>query len=412
MNHLFEFVFSFTYICLLVYCLFPLFDKIPKRITLIVMIMIGGLINNYIVYHMNFHFLVNGLLILMCNYILVCFINQKIQLYFLFYISLFHILYISLFDFIKYFLVFLTEIFYNISPIFILLCLIFLFYGIVVFLFKILNKYQIIPEKIKVRENYLYLLFLNFMALVIYLTSLHWLEQEGIMNIYVQCLLTIIVVIWLVLLYGINHIFIVNEMKTRNLFIMNIYQSVEQYRKQYQQDEEQMRKLKHDMKNHFLIIKNLKDSKEVQEYADYVYSQLENIDLKQDKISGNAYIDAIMHSKILEYPDITIHSCFRIHELKIDMIDLCPLIFNLLDNACYAANQEHGFVDIQMSYMKPHLSLIIQNTSQKDPNFTSQKGLGHGYGMKIVNDIVEKYNGSIEYNIIENQVTVKVILII
>ena len=47
-----------------------------------------------------------------------------------------------------------------------------------------------------------------------------------------------------------------------------------------------------------------------------------------------------------------------------------------------------------------------------EQNNLSQKGEGHGYGMKIINQIVYKYKGKIDYQVLEKEVKISIIMLI
>ncbi|WRK53390.1 GHKL domain-containing protein [Coprobacillaceae bacterium CR2/5/TPMF4] len=52
-------------------------------------------------------------------------------------------------------------------------------------------------------------------------------------------------------------------------------------------------------------------------------------------------------------------------------------------------------VDIVVSYQNDILVIRVTNTVRQKPNFIVNKGEEHGLGLKIVNSIVNKYNGVI-----------------
>lgn len=92
--------------------------------------------------------------------------------------------------------------------------------------------------------------------------------------------------------------------------------------------------------------------------------------------------------------------------------DLSTLIFNLLDNAFQASLEVNGHVEFKMIYNASRLIIETINDVNEMPNFVSKKGSGHGYGMKIIQDIVRKYNGNIEYSYDNNKLKCIVYLLI
>lgn len=403
MNNLLNILFDLSYVCCLIFCLYRYFNHKPSLINLVMTILVSSFILVFIDVLIGYQAnILKMIVMILVSFVIVCILNHKYQFYYMFYVSTFYILYIVFLSFMKY----------AIGSFLLFIIIGILLYVLMICVFKGLDYFHIIPSLSRVKEHYFFLSLINLIALSIYEILYRWLIHMNIMNLSIQGLLMFVIVLWLLLLYGVNHIFVVNEMKTKSLYITSIYKSIEQYQKQYQQDEEKIRKLKHDMQNHFLIIQKLKDPKQIQEYVQKVSNDLETIHYNEDQISGNVYIDAIIHAKILEYPQVHIHYDFSIRDLEVDMIDICPLIFNLIDNACEAAQKVNGDVNIQMIYNQPHLRIEVQNICQENPSFVSNKGQGHGYGMKIMKDIVKKYNGSIQYESSSQKVITKVILTI
>ena len=75
--------------------------------------------------------------------------------------------------------------------------------------------------------------------------------------------------------------------------------------------------------------------------------------------------------------------------------DLTSLIFNLIDNACNEALKHNKLVSVMIRYTNNLLIIRIKNTCPIKPNFSTDKGEGHGYGLKIIKNIVNKYHGDL-----------------
>lgn len=231
-------------------------------------------------------------------------------------------------------------------------------------------------------------------------------------NVYLHMMLLIFVGLWLILIYALNKSFVLVREKENYLIMRSTYENIEQHIKQYEREENEIKKIRHDMKNHLTVIKNLDEIEMISKYIDQLYPKLENIKVPSKKLSGNIYIDAIINSKISEYKNVSVVSDFDIGTLKMESVDLSIILFNLIDNACQSAEEINGQVIIEMKYNDNHLFIEIENDCMKKPDFISKKGKGHGYGMRIINDIIKKYNGNIEYEVKETKVRVKVGLIV
>ena len=99
-------------------------------------------------------------------------------------------------------------------------------------------------------------------------------------------------------------------------------------------------------------------------------------------------------------------NCFVSGFDEINIIDLCVLVGNLLDNAIEACQKIDKQKRIQVSFKQEgnFLNVIIKNTYIDEKNndllTTKDNKLNHGYGIKSVRSIVEKYEGT--FKIIKN----------
>ena len=101
--------------------------------------------------------------------------------------------------------------------------------------------------------------------------------------------------------------------------------------------------------------------------------------------------------------------------------DMCILISNLAKNAVEAVStlpEEEREIKVLVSQGKSYLRICIENTYsgnlKLDTNgnvVTMKKDTkNHGYGMKNITEIVEKYHGKKEINMEQNRFVVDIIL--
>lgn len=79
--------------------------------------------------------------------------------------------------------------------------------------------------------------------------------------------------------------------------------------------------------------------------------------------------------------------------IAMDDKDLISLISNLLDNAINAAKSiPHSVIHFKIRQLKKILQIKVSNDSL---NKTKEEDWHHGFGKKIIKDIIDKYNGEI-----------------
>ncbi|MBR6580265.1 MAG: GHKL domain-containing protein [Ruminococcus sp.] len=178
-----------------------------------------------------------------------------------------------------------------------------------------------------------------------------------------------------------------------------------------QQNEENIRSFRHDMKNHlFTVAENIRTG-EYEQAESYIKSMV-NDKLYNEKIyssTGNIAIDSVLNYKLNEAAgkNICINADIKVpSDIVVDPTDITSIVGNLLDNSINAVSElsaENREIIIKLSYDRGRLFIAIQNKfdgavkiSDGRP-ITKKDTAEHGYGLKNVERTLEKYNGQIEY---------------
>lgn len=168
---------------------------------------------------------------------------------------------------------------------------------------------------------------------------------------------------------------------------------------------ENIRKIKHDYKNMLIAIKSDIQSEKNNEAISLIDKELGNVNSSQISNSNNLAVDSIItyKSSIAAEKNIRIVPEFRMEEiLNIDSRDICVLIGNALDNAIEYLEAHpvcKQVIHIRIVFSKGIFDIKVTNeVSEKiiiNNNFipSSKKEDGHGYGLKSVRCIAEKYGG-------------------
>ena len=183
--------------------------------------------------------------------------------------------------------------------------------------------------------------------------------------------------------------------------------------------------LRHDMKNHlrslFSDIKsgNLSEAqKHISDIVDVYESGTEIIN------TGYPAIDSLVNFKLQTAKQngvrVSVNASLP-SDLNLSSFDMTVILGNLLDNALQAVSlvTENGFIDFAIHYSKG--MLLIKVTNPFKTAIKREKGVivtskadkeNHGYGLKSVNETVEKYNGTVNINPDNDIFTVTVVLYI
>ncbi len=180
----------------------------------------------------------------------------------------------------------------------------------------------------------------------------------------------------------------------------------EAYYKVLDYQNEELKTLVHDEKNHLAVIKSFSNMSEVEEYVDKIYS-----DLNKYSSSGktkNKMLDLILNKyKVLcESEGIDFYINIRTANLSfMENSDLTRMLSNIMDNAVEAAKKsEEKKIDLSINNVSGHDMLTCVNSSDEKPvvssgtlKTTKKDKKFHGIGIKSIKRVVDKYDGEHEW---------------
>ena len=184
-------------------------------------------------------------------------------------------------------------------------------------------------------------------------------------------------------------------------------------------------KLYHDMRNHFALIQSyLADGKisAAQEYLEKISGDKTTYPI--ERWTGIAAVDYILSQKSdaakQQGIETAIHAEYP-QDCKIDPVDLCTILTNLLDNAIDACMKQPKEVEkkIMVTIRRIHQFIIIRITNSSTAAPTMQNGSfvtsksdkqQHGWGIRSVKTAVERYQGTIEFDYSDDLFTVDIML--
>lgn len=180
----------------------------------------------------------------------------------------------------------------------------------------------------------------------------------------------------------------------------------------------QIRKIRHDMNNHFQMIESyleVNDTDGAKEYFNQLKISLGTLSGKQ--FCKNQALNSILnlrHTK-LEENGVDVHFNIDIdNHLGIEPIDLCTIFSNSLDNAIEASlkiqDLSNRKVVLKARCEKEYFSYLLTNNkvnpiNKKQDLFVSDKkdSYSHGYGIENIRGIVDKYNGELNISYTDNE---------
>lgn len=195
------------------------------------------------------------------------------------------------------------------------------------------------------------------------------------------------------------------EFKLKEQQLMHDIQYAETVRSQY----EEIRNIRHDMKQHLAVVSGLQAEGKIdaaQKYISEISSEINKIEMFMDV--GNDFVNAILNSKlsIAKSKGIEVLCGSSSNVAGVGEYDLCNLLGNMLDNAIEAAEKtgDNAVVEVAILSDKHKLMITVSNSilqsvlnGNSELKTTKSKSNLHGFGIKTIKSIAEKYDGSVDF---------------
>jgi sensor histidine kinase regulating citrate/malate metabolism len=181
------------------------------------------------------------------------------------------------------------------------------------------------------------------------------------------------------------------------------------------------KKFRHDLKHHVYALGTLADRKS-DEYKQYYNEILEKIDELQNNISTkNGIVDAILNKFYVEAYEkgITFKVDGHMPDIcYIEAYDLCSIFSNILSNAIEASessSKKEVYVEINNSEDEIIITISnyydgVINIKNDEIQTTKADKSMHGWGIKNIQDSVNKYNGCMDINTEESLFYITILL--
>ena len=193
----------------------------------------------------------------------------------------------------------------------------------------------------------------------------------------------------------------------------HFYQMRQQYYSAMERQQREVRRLRHDMKNHLTVLSGLSGEKE----RDYLLELLNAPAFSPGKVycenrTASVVLSAKADQAMEQGTEFEVHAAIP-ESIPVDSMDLCALLGNVLDNALEAAArmpEGQRRVSFSARVEKGLFAAEVRNTylfleRGLDGRLVTVKKdrRNHGLGLASVEEIVERYGGHLEYRTEEKE---------
>lgn len=189
------------------------------------------------------------------------------------------------------------------------------------------------------------------------------------------------------------------------------------------ENEEQIKRMRHDLKNHLAIIQTLCDQGNYDEVRKYTAELNADVLLPINSVrSGNRTVDMILYSKMKQATERDIKFTYSgsFESLKkMSAPDICGLLSNAYDNAIECCTlQKDAYIRTEVNTTPNYTVIQITNSIAKKVRIqnnsiatTKDDKTTHGYGTVIMKRIAHKYGGSCTFSSTKDEFKVKIVLL-
>lgn len=208
------------------------------------------------------------------------------------------------------------------------------------------------------------------------------------------------------------------EENTNYRFKLELDKMEQEYSAKLDDKLNQLHSLRHDMKNHLIVIDGYASQHNDRKIHEYIHNISEDLSLTNAVDSGSHIVSALIAEKEDKAKSQNIRCEINISTpgINIDDFSITTIIGNLFDNAIKAAAEcEHGWIRFSITQTGSYMNIVIENSCsgniiENNGEFTSTKNdkvLPHGIGIKNVRKVVSSLNGHIDFSYASGYFSVK-----
>lgn len=245
------------------------------------------------------------------------------------------------------------------------------------------------------------------------------LNLSKIPHILIFFSLTIFILIFLIVfLYSKNTMFLREQEQKDKMQIAQLQQQFAYYQEKLK-DEEKVRSVYHDMKNHLLVLQRQINSLETAEMVEKLQSQ---VAMYEDyEHTGNDILDIILKEKseTAREKHIALSVTADLNGVDfIEPLDVSTIFGNGLDNAIEASEklpEEQRAILVKAGRVQNFFSVLIENSCLQNREYTKQRTTKsddflHGFGISNMRKAAEKYDGQLTIKCENEKFTLKILI--
>ena len=274
-------------------------------------------------------------------------------------------------------------------------------------IFLLLTRHLFKDYLMRIKEYTAFYLGIHSVLTLIYLSYLITIFKKGSLPLESSIEIVLITILVMLIYQMVNRILSIEK---ENYLVKLNNEELKFNKKNYENiitHMNEIRKIKHDMNHMLLSLLEDCEKKDYESLHNHINNQLHRINETQTVDTGNASLNLILASQLskINVKNIEFIASQFDDDTPMDKIDFYVLLGNLLDNAienCTSKSIKKIILDIYKEsndFVIDIKNTNINNPLVDNPNFnTTKEDCGHGFGMRSIVNIVNKYHGEITYD--------------
>ena len=217
------------------------------------------------------------------------------------------------------------------------------------------------------------------------------------------------------------------KMKEREIGYQSMLKSQSEYFDRLLKNDTEMRRLRHDMRAHIAALREMATRSGDEKILEYISGMEEKTNATNTKrYTGNNAVDAVINELVSQMEENGVNFKFDgIINIREDIkdFDLCTIFYNILKNAMEASMKVEGAernVTVKVKNIGDKVGISVSNDTviKELPETgvlystytTKEDSANHGFGTVNVKEVVSKYNGIYENELIDGRFVADIII--
>ena len=242
------------------------------------------------------------------------------------------------------------------------------------------------------------------------------LEKSADLTLYISS--GVVAAIFMMIFMYAKNILYLREQEQRDKVQIAQLQQQYAYYSDKLKDEERIRSIYHDLKNHLLVMESRQNTEETRRMAETLRSQI--ADYEDYVHTGNGFLDIILKDKAAKAREkqIDFSAVVDFHGIDfMEPLDISTIFGNAIDNAIEASEnlpEYKRLITVRAERVRDMLIITVENNTAPGNHLvegtTKKDHFVHGFGIPNIKKAVEKYGGQCSFQQEERMYRLKILI--